>query len=164
MDGGATSRLAEIVYLKRTNMKKLRVCAARLSTTGLIIIFLLNSRGVLGQQEQMQPDDSTAYLVKRITVHGKTLIGYITGNTFYLITIGGKVLLHSDDGCFSWNFTDFNGDGFKDIVVSYTTNTPEQNDLYLYVASSHQFVRVQHILDFPAAERIAITLKGGGVN
>jgi hypothetical protein len=135
-------------------MKKLRVCEARLSAIGLIIIFLLHSPGVLGQQEKMQADDSTAYSVKRIIVHGKTLIGYIIGNTFYLTTTRGKVLLQSDGGCSSWNFTDFNGDGFKDIVVSYVTNTPDENDLYLYVASSHKFVRVQHFLDFPAAERI----------
>ena len=135
-------------------MKRLCVSKVRAAATCLVCIFLLPALGVHGQQKHALLVDSTISSCRWISVQGKTRIGYIKGNTFYLTTEGGKVLLQSEGGCFSWKFSDFNGDGFNDILLDFVTNTPDERDLYLYVVASHQFVPVKNFFDFPAAERI----------
>jgi hypothetical protein len=120
----------------------------------LTVILLLLSAAARGQQDRTEPVDSFAYDAKEILVHGHRLLGFIKADTFYLTTAAGKTLLKNGGGPSTWKFEDFNGDGFKDIILEYNNNTPDEKDLYLYVPTSNQFVRIQHFLGFPAARRV----------
>lgn len=57
----------------------------------------------------------------------------------------------------SQQFVDFNGDGYKDILIDYMTNIPGISDLLLYDKGIKSFKKVVDFQDFPAAKRIGDT-------
>lgn len=58
------------------------------------------------------------------------------------------------EGFWRLKFQDFNGDGFKDIIVEYYSNVPDRNDLILYDPSTRKFIHVKNFSDYPAAIRL----------
>eukprot|EP01132_Coremiostelium_polycephalum_P020907 gene20907-24848_t len=53
-----------------------------------------------------------------------------------------------------FEFKDFNGDGYKDIIIHYRTNVPGIEDLLLYAADEKTFKEVLDFQSFPAPEKI----------
>jgi hypothetical protein len=63
-----------------------------------------------------------------------------------------------DDASFSkLSFTDFNGDGYKDLLIEYMTNVPAICNLALYDKASKKFVRVNGFDRYPEPHRLANT-------
>lgn len=54
----------------------------------------------------------------------------------------------------SFKFKDFNGDGFKDIVAEFSSNTPGDCDVYLYNRPAKTFTPIVNIRQYPAAVKI----------
>jgi len=54
----------------------------------------------------------------------------------------------------SFKFKDFNGDGFKDIVVEFSSNTPGDCDVYLYNHTLKNFTNVADIDRYPSPIKI----------
>lgn len=54
-------------------------------------------------------------------------------------------------------FTDFNGDGYKDIMLDYMTNVPGISDLLLYDKTSKAFKVVAGFQNFPDPKKLALT-------
>ena len=57
----------------------------------------------------------------------------------------------------SFKFKDFDGDGFKDIVVEFSSNTPGDCDVYLYNRALKNFTNVANIDRYPSPIKIPDT-------
>ena len=118
------------------------------------VILPFISLGVCAQKTQITPLDSAAYSVRRIKIHDAKFIGGIKDDTFFLTSLKGRVILKNAGSYSTWRFEDFDGDGFKDILLVNSGNTPDLMDLYLYQTGTNRFVPVKDFSDFPAPERI----------
>lgn len=90
--------------------------------------------------------------------------GYVEGRRFvmtcnseyhlFLLNHKGDTLYQ--DSVYSPNqkFVDFNGDGYKDILIEYMTNVPGIADVLLYDKAQNTYKKVSDLQAFPAAERI----------
>ncbi|AYL96491.1 hypothetical protein [Mucilaginibacter celer] len=54
-------------------------------------------------------------------------------------------------GIWEMKFIDFNKDGYKDILIQYVSNTPNDNNLYLYNKHRHNFIEVNNFRNFAYA-------------
>jgi hypothetical protein len=57
----------------------------------------------------------------------------------------------------SFQFVDFNNDGYKDLLIDYLTNVPDVHDLLLYDKISKSFIKVNQFEKYPAAIHIPQT-------
>lgn len=77
-----------------------------------------------------------------------------------IVKANGKILLRlSSDICrygsfSSFKFIDFNKDGYKDLLVEYTTNTPGMCDLFLYNKHAKKFTLLKDLYKYPAPENV----------
>jgi len=55
---------------------------------------------------------------------------------------------------FDFSFTDFDGDGYKDLLIVYSSNTPGICNLYSYQKASGQFIKIDGFDIYPAPLRI----------
>ena len=76
-----------------------------------------------------------------------------------ILNSNGRTVCHilGTNNIASLTFTDFNGDGYKDIVVNYFTNVPDVQDLLLYDKKNKNFKIVPHFDRYPAAIRLSHT-------
>lgn len=58
------------------------------------------------------------------------------------------------EGFWRLKFQDFNGDGFKDILIGYYSNVPARSDLILYDQHTKKFIHVKDFPDYPDAIRL----------
>jgi hypothetical protein len=77
------------------------------------------------------------------------------------IKINGKIVqsipynaLTAFGSIFNLTFVDFDKDGYKDLLIEYTNNTPGICDLWLYNSVNKRFIRVKGFSDYPAPIRI----------
>ena len=54
-------------------------------------------------------------------------------------------------------FSDFNGDGYKDLLIRYRSNVPDISDLILFNKNTRRFVKVKDFEDYPDPKRIPNT-------
>ncbi|RZL18590.1 MAG: hypothetical protein EOO96_26960 [Pedobacter sp.] len=54
-------------------------------------------------------------------------------------------------------FVDYNGDGYKDILIEYMTNIPGVKDLLLYDVANKTFKKVLDFQDYPSTQRLVHT-------
>lgn len=57
----------------------------------------------------------------------------------------------------SFKFTDFNEDGYKDLLVEYISNVPGVCELLLYDERTKKFIQVKDFPDYPAPQRLKNT-------
>lgn len=83
---------------------------------------------------------------------------YTTGYNVYIKGPGGKILFRQNAAGFvGFEFADFNGDGYKDLQISYISNTPGIADLLLYDKRSKNLRLVKAFDNYPDAIRIKHT-------
>jgi hypothetical protein len=75
--------------------------------------------------------------------NGKTVL-FVKSKNLYL------------EGFWRVKFEDFDGDGFKDIILDYYSNVADRSDLILYDKNHKRFVLIKDFPDYPAS----IKLKG----
>jgi len=89
-----------------------------------------------------------------IRIKGKLYTGILRMDTFCLQDNKGHVLLRQRGDYFGFEFKDFNKDGYKDIELTLSGNTPEVLDLFLFIPSAQKFQRIRDFDYFPSPQRI----------
>ena len=139
-----------------------------------LVLFLLS---VSCEQKNRQsksiqePLESKSQITEFTPINPDTLLNSVTGfvdGHRYLITCssGYNLILQNEKGHTIYQdsvyspkqeFLDFNGDGYKDILIDYMTNTPGIQDLLLYDITNKTYKKVIDFQRFPSAQRIGNT-------
>jgi len=81
-----------------------------------------------------------------------------TNDTLYILDKNRDTILkEGNDSWQGFEFKDFNGDGFKDIIIQLASNASGVEDLLLFNKSTNNFIPVKNFSDFPAPLPIAGT-------
>lgn len=95
-----------------------------------------------------------------------TINDYVEGRRFVMTCSRYNLVLENDKGDTLYQdsiyspkqmFVDFNGDGYKDILIDYMTNIPGIRDLLLYDITNKTFKKVIDFQDFPSTEKVGNT-------
>lgn len=123
----------------------------------LSLISFAASNGAKGQIWQDVYTDRNTSSVDTVQVKGKKYIGYLRAGTYFLRNANGDTLLQKNGSYRVAEFTDYNKDGHKDILLHHAGPSPASSlkDLFLFGPSGNQFREVLHFSDFPSAEAIA---------
>lgn len=120
-----------------------------------LTIFLLTiSFQLFAQIQKPSATDSTSYFEKTIIIQGKRYLGFLNHNGFYLVDSKNEIYLSQSGEYFTWDFKDFNNDGYDDIFLSLNSNTPDVFNLLLYLPKTHSFKFIQDFNHFSAPEQI----------
>lgn len=121
-------------------------------------LFLLTfSFQLFAQQGKSTQADTSIYSQQIMTIQGKKYSGFLTPGGFQLLNSKNEIYLKHSGDYFTWDFKDFNKDGYKDIFLDKGGNTPERFDLLLYVPTTKSFRKVKDFENFPAPENISGT-------
>jgi len=118
----------------------------------LIFIFLIISFTAQAQQTSA-----------RVKVNGIAYTIIPNSDGSITIKVKGKVIQHYPakdlyDVTFSdFKVVDYNGDGYRDIIVEYFTNVPDIQDLLLYNKKLKAFTLVKNFPDYPAGIKLKAT-------
>ena len=118
------------------------------------IFLLVYCFQLFAQTKKHLQTDTSVYSSKRVTISGKRYTGIITPKGFQLLSFEKKVYLKHPGDYFTWEFKDFNKDGYKDIYLDKGGNTPGRFDLLIYVPTTKSFEQVKNFEAFPAPEKI----------
>jgi hypothetical protein len=115
------------------------------------------------ERKEVIPKQGKSTAIKPDTILNSS-IGYVEGRRFVMVCNSGDHLFLLDnkgdtlyqDSVYSphQKFVDFNGDGYKDILIEYMTNVPGIEDLLLYDRAENTYKKVIDLQNFPSAERI----------
>jgi hypothetical protein len=119
-----------------------------------IIFFLTISFQLFAQKNKKTQIDTSVYSSQSVTIQGRKYDGFLTPNGFQLLNSKNETYLKHSGDYFTWEFKDFNKDGYKDIYLDKGGNTPERFDLLLYVPSTKSFRQIKDLEYFPAPENI----------
>ena len=101
--------------------------------------------------------DSTAAFANKFTIRKHRYVGYIRDSQFFITRPNGSILIKMKGDYNGWELKDVDGDGFKDILVNISGNTPAVNDLLLFLPAKKNFKKVGDFSKFPDAHKIAGT-------
>ncbi|WP_299684035.1 hypothetical protein [uncultured Dokdonia sp.] len=73
---------------------------------------------------------------------------------FTIKNSNGKVIYSHEDNPFDFEFSDFNGDGYSDILMNYVSNTPGIQELLLFNIQTDKFEFVESFNSYPNSKRI----------
>jgi hypothetical protein len=111
----------------------------------IVLYFLVGSSSFLYGQNK----------VEKTVIKGKVFTGQLNASGFYLTDSKKDTILKlTEDSYFSFEFRDFNSDGFKDIFLEWGGNTPEIYTVYQFIPLTKSFRLIRNSNDFPAAKRI----------
>ena len=119
-----------------------------------IIIILIWSAPLQAQQWQQVYSDRHTLSIDTTTLKGKKYITYLRGADFFLLNAAGDTLARKSGNYYETEFSDFNKDGFKDILVHSSGSAGMTIDLFLYLPQTARFKEVQDMGLFPAAEAV----------
>jgi hypothetical protein len=105
----------------------------------------------------MAQNDSPFRDNKTEIIKGKKYTGSLDRFAFCLLNAKKDTLLYLPEEYFTFDFRDFNKDGYKDVFLDLGGNTPERFDLLLFVPSMNRFKQILNFRDFPAPESISGT-------
>ncbi len=99
--------------------------------------------------------DSTVIASDTATVEGIPYKAvFKTDGDLYILDPGDSVIFDSKDYCAHFEFTDFDGDGNKDIRIYYVSNIPDIQGLILYDTINHTFEPVIGFNNYPDPQPI----------
>ena len=78
-------------------------------------------------------------------------------DSFILKSSKGEILYQNDNNPSEYIFTDFNEDGFSDIVLHFMTNVPDVNEILIFNPELKSFVEIENFSSFPASKKIEET-------
>jgi len=98
--------------------------------------------------------DTTARDIHSFRIDGSVYTGVLKQDSFYLYDGRGRALLRLPSEYLSFEFKDYNGDGYRDLILEVSSNTPDVMEIYLYSPSHHGFRELKDARKFPAPTRI----------
>ena len=102
--------------------------------------------------ESIAPDSILNSVIDTVAAHRFAITS--TKNRVFIENDKGKLIYKDDTYSPFQEFIDFNGDGYKDILIEYMTNVPGVKDLLLYDKAEKTFKKVIDLQDYPSAVRI----------
>ncbi|HVY75299.1 MAG TPA: hypothetical protein VG890_10740, partial [Puia sp.] len=121
------------------------------------LFLLVFSFQLFAQRNKATRVDTSIYSQQTVTIQGKKYCGFLTSGGFQLLDSKNEIYLKYSGDYFTWDFKDFNKDGYEDIYLDKGGNTPERFDLLLYVPTTKTFRKVKDFENFPASENISRT-------
>jgi hypothetical protein len=108
---------------------------------------------------------AAAQNVHTAIIDGTVYKAILYGDQSLSIKTGNKTVFHAKradlyltfEPLAHFTFTDFNGDGYPDLVLQYRSNVPGRNDLILYERRLKKFIQVQGFSNYPEAKRLTNT-------
>ncbi len=110
------------------------------------LVFLTISLKLFAQTTQI---DTSYYSYQTVSILKKNYHGFLTANGFKLLNSKNEIFLEHAGDYFSWEFKDFNKDGYKDIFLDHGGNTPGRFDLLLYIPATKSFRQIKDFESFP---------------
>jgi hypothetical protein len=98
------------------------------------------------------PDDIDTTLIQADSarINGRFYTIFLKSDyTLYVVT-KEDTIIKIPDASPDISFYDFNGDGFKDIRVTYVTNVPEVQEMLLFDKRTNTFKQIDNFSNFPA--------------
>lgn len=143
-------RCCKFLYLSGTTSSSMPFLRCLLLVFLLIPVLLFGQRG-----DDRIMVDTTARDVHSFRINGSIYTGVLKQDSFYLYDGRGRILLRlPSEYLFSFEFKDYNGDGYRDLVFEVSSNVPEMMDVYLYSPSRRGFRELKDARKFPAPIRI----------
>jgi len=100
-----------------------------------------------------KPDTILNTVTENVGGH-RFVINCMSGYNTFMLNDKGDTIYQDSVYSSQIKFSDFNNDGYKDIIIDYLTNVPGIKDLLLFNKKENTFKKVINFQDFPAAERI----------
>jgi hypothetical protein len=98
--------------------------------------------------------DTTVSMIDSVRVGGKKYLAFYREEHFFLLNEKADTIIKREGYYSNYEFKDFNGDFYKDLLLYQSTNTPGMMNLFIYVPSTKKFRRVKNSDEFPAPEKI----------
>jgi hypothetical protein len=98
-------------------------------------------------------DSSTLAIDSAIIEGEKYFAIYKTDNCFYIQKESKKIFFKSNEFSMFFEFSDFNEDGHKDIIISYLGNNPTK-DLIVFDTKNKEFKPVENFSLYPEPKQI----------
>lgn len=117
----------------------------------LFVLLLFNGYKASAQNVHTAIIDGTVY---KAILYGDQSLSIKTGNKTVFHAKRADLYL-TFEPLAHFTFTDFNGDGYPDLVLQYFSNVPGRSDLILYDRRLKKFIQVQGFSNYPEAKRIA---------
>ncbi|MGY0041238.1 XAC2610-related protein [Pedobacter sp. NJ-S-72] len=129
----------------------------------LLLFFILTWSCSFAQQN-ISENDSNIVAIDSVRINHKIYKAIFTVNetssipysALYILNSNGLIIFQdsTNNEFSSFKFIDFNGDGYKDLLISYATNVPGIQDLILFNPKNNKFRKVTGFTGFPASQRI----------
>ena len=120
----------------------------------LLVFFVTFSINLTAQGWQKVFSDTAVFSFNTVTIANKKYIGFLKEQSFFLLNSKGDTLLKKEDYYSMSEFKDFNKDGYKDVILHYSSNAAMVLDLFFYIPSTGKFKEVKDFRKFPAPESI----------
>lgn len=98
--------------------------------------------------------DTSLFDVDTLTITGKKYIGFFNGKNYLMLNAKGDTLIKLKDDFMYSEFKDINNDGYTDVILHHSGNTPLVLELLLYVPALRRFRQVKNFSDFPDPVKI----------
>ena len=143
------SMLKKYIYIKRNQTK--------LSFEKYLLIALLwTPFSSIAQGVKPPLIDSSIYF-QALQIQGKKYTVLLTSSGCYILNTKKDTILRERGDYFGLKCLDFNQDGFPDVFLEESSNTPEMYSLLLYDPLNGRFKKVKNFDLFPSPTRIART-------
>lgn len=129
-----------------------------------LLFFLILTWSCSSAQQNILENDSNIIAIDSASINHKVWKAIFTVNnnsqssnsTLYILNSNGQVIFQdsTNNDFSSFKFIDFNGDGYKDLLISYATNVPGIQDLILFNPKNNKFRKITGFTKFPASQRI----------
>lgn len=108
----------------------------------------------IGQIEEIQ-EEKFYFDCKKEPINGIEFKACIKrpGN-FTIVNSDEKLIYEHEDNPAAFEFSDFNGDGFSDILLDYLTNVPGIKELLIFNPKKNGFEKIEDFPNFPSAIKI----------
>ena len=107
------------------------------------------------EQTEIAVEEKFYFDCKKQFVNGIEYEACITRpGIFRVKNSNGKIIYIHEDNPFDFVFSDFNGDGYSDILMNYVSNTPGIQELLLFDVNTNKFEFVEFFNSYPNSKRI----------
>jgi hypothetical protein len=134
-----------------------------MKSMNLLFFFILTWSCSFAQQNILE-NDSNIVAIDSVSINHKIYKAIFTLNetshipysTLYILNSNGLIIFQdsTNNDFANSKFIDFNGDGYKDLLISYVTNVPGIQDLILFDPQNNKFRKVTDFTEFPASQKI----------
>lgn len=121
-----------------------------MKTSLIALILTISANSLFAQKDTYKTARVDGILYKAIYNASDGKISILKSNGEMVSRINSWDYLSFD----SFKFTDFNEDGYKDLLVEYISNVPGVCELLLYDKRTKKFVQVKDFPDYPAPEKL----------